>query len=150
VIRTAGVEQPQGKPPTTVYHALVARQRATFVSMSIGEVLRWQWQGYARYHRARVNLVVHIIVVPVFLLGNATLVAAFLHRSWLAAGSGALAMVASMAAQGVGHRQERTPPEPFKGPRDAIARIFCEQWITFPRFVVTGGWLQAWRHTSGT
>jgi len=25
------------------------------------------------------------------------------------------------------------------------ARIFLEQWITFPRFVLSGGWYHAWR-----
>ena len=120
------------------------------MSMSIAELLRWQWQGYARYHRSRLNLLIHIIVVPVFLLGNTTLVVAILQRSWLAAGLGVVAMVGSMAVQGVGHGQEPTPPEPFTGPRDVISRVFCEQWITFPRFVATGGWLQAWRHASAT
>jgi hypothetical protein len=118
--------------------------------MSIGELLRWQWQGYPRYHRSRGNLLVHIIVVPIFLLGNTTLVGAVLQRSWLAAGLGVVAMVGSMALQGFGHQREPMPPEPFRGPGDAIARVFCEQWITFPRFVATGGWLQAWRHASAT
>jgi len=118
--------------------------------MSVAQLLRWQWDGYPRYHRSRANLLVHIIVVPVFLLGNTTLVVAILQRSWLAAGLGAVAMVGSMALQGVGHRREPMPPEPFRGPRDAIARVFCEQWITFPRFVPSGGWLRAWRRASAT
>ena len=116
--------------------------------MSISEVLRWQWQGYPRYHRSRINLLLHIIVVPVFLLGNLGLVAALFQRSWLVAALAIVAMVASVALQGVGHRREPVPPEPFTGPRNAIARLLCEQWVTFPRFVATGGWLQAWRQAS--
>ncbi len=118
--------------------------------MGISELLRWQWQGYPRYHRSRVNLVLHIIVVPVFLLGNLGLLLAVVQRSWFAAGFAVAAMVASVGLQGVGHRRERVPPEPFTGPRDAVARLLCEQWITFPRFVATGGWLQAWRRASAT
>ena len=118
--------------------------------MNNSELLRWQWQGYPRYHRSRVNLLVHVIVVPVFLLGNLALLVALVQRSWLAAGFAVLAMVASVALQGVGHRREPVPPEPFASPRDAVARLLCEQWITFPRFVATGGWLQAWRQASAT
>jgi hypothetical protein len=29
-----------------------------------------------------------------------------------------------------------------------IARLLVEQWITFPRFVVSGGFARAWRSTS--
>ena len=34
---------------------------------------------------------------------------------------------------------------PFTSPANAVARIFCEQWITFPRFVLSGGWYRALR-----
>jgi len=118
--------------------------------MRISELLSWQWQGYPRYHRSRVNLLVHIIVVPVFLLGNVTLLLAIVQGSWPMAGLALAAMVASVALQGAGHRREPVPPEPFKGPLDAVSRVVCEQWVTFPRFVASGGWLQAWRQTSTT
>ena len=118
--------------------------------MSISELLSRQWQGYPRYHRSRVNLLVHIIVVPLFLLGNVTLVVGIVQGSWLVAGLAAATMAASVALQGAGHRREPVPPEPFKGFLDAVSRIVCEQWITFPRFVASGGWLQAWRQTSRT
>ncbi len=113
--------------------------------MSISELLRWQWQGYARYHRSRLNLLVHIIVVPVFVLGNVALLAGIWQGWWRLAGLGIVAMVTSIAFQGVGHRHEPVPAEPFRGPLDAISRIVCEQWVTFPRFVASGGWFRAWR-----
>ena len=54
-------------------------------------------------------------------------------------------MVLSLALQGRGHRWEPVPPEPFTGPMNAVARLLCEQWITFPRFVLSGGWRDALR-----
>jgi hypothetical protein len=30
-----------------------------------------------------------------------------------------------------------------------VGRIFFEQWITFPRFVLSGGWLRALRSAGG-
>jgi hypothetical protein len=31
---------------------------------------------------------------------------------------------------------------------NAISRIFLEQWVTFPRFVLSGAWMRAWRSLS--
>jgi hypothetical protein len=116
--------------------------------MSLSELLRWQWAGYPRYHQSRANLLLHILVVPVFLLGTIALVAAITRASWLPAAAGVVAMVTSIGLQGFGHRREPVPPEPFQGPLNAVLRIVCEQWITFPRFVVSGGWHRAWRGDS--
>ena len=49
--------------------------------MSIGQLLRWQWEGYPRYHQSRANLLIHIVAVPVFMLGTIALVAAVLQLS---------------------------------------------------------------------
>lgn len=111
-------------------------------------LLRWQWDGYSRYHCSRFNLLLHIVVVPLFLLGNVVLVVALVQRSWLAALGGAAAMLISVTLQGRGHRTEVVPPEPFTGPLNAVSRIFLEQWVTFPRFVLSGNWVKALRQTS--
>jgi len=113
--------------------------------MSVPELLRWQWQGYPQYHRSRFNLLLHVVVVPVFLLGNVTVVWALAQLSWRLAVLGVVTTVVSIALQGVGHRREPTPPEPFSSPLQAVARILGEQWVTFPRFVLSGGWARAWR-----
>ena len=113
--------------------------------MGLKELLRGQWQGYPRYHRTRGNLLLHIIVVPLFLVGNLALLLALARRSWLMVVVALLTMAASVAVQGRGHRQEPVPPEPFASALEAVARILCEQWITFPRFEISGGWLNAWR-----
>jgi hypothetical protein len=51
----------------------------------------------------------------------------------------------AFAAQAVGHGREQNPAIPFEGVSDALGRIFLEQFFTFPRFVVTGGWWRAWQ-----
>ncbi len=113
--------------------------------MKLVELLAWQWQGYARYHRSRANLLLHVVVVPIFLSGNVGLFVALIQGRWLLAGLAAVTMAMSIALQGLGHGRERVPPEPFAGARDALSRLVCEQWITFPRFVLSGAWLRAWR-----
>jgi hypothetical protein len=108
-------------------------------------VLAWQWNGYPRYHQSRANLLLHILAVPVFLLANVALLAELVRGAWAGATILLAVMAASMAVQGRGHRLEPVPPEPFTSPANAVARIFCEQWITFPRFVLSGGWARALR-----
>ena len=113
--------------------------------MSLIELLRWQWDGYPRYHRSRANLLLHIVVVPLFLLGSVALVVAVVRWSWPLGVASIAMMAVSLALQGRGHGREPVPPEPFTGPLNAVARLLCEQWITFPRFVLSGGWLDALR-----
>jgi hypothetical protein len=113
--------------------------------MSIGELLRWQWQGYPRYHQSRANLLIHIVAVPLFLVGTIALVVAVVGLSLLALAIGIGCIVTAIALQGRGHRMEAVPPEPFSGPLNFVGRLFLEQWVTFPRFVLSGGWSAALR-----
>ncbi len=115
--------------------------------MKISELIQWQWGSYNKYHRSSTNLVVHIVAVPIFMVGTILLVLAILNlKLWSALLAVAL-MVAAMAAQGVAHAREDYPPEPFKTLQEALTRIFLEQWFTFPRFVLSGRWYAALRKT---
>lgn len=113
--------------------------------MNITELLRWQWDGYPQYHNTRFNLLLHIVVVPLFLVGNVGLVVGLVRGSWAIAVGSVVAMAVSVALQGRGHKQEPTPSVPFSSAQNAVSRIFFEQWVTFPRFVLSGGWLRALR-----
>jgi hypothetical protein len=83
------------------------------------------------------NLWVHVLTVPVFMAGS-VVAASSPFTSLAALPAGLLAMALALAAQGRGHRQETSPPAKFSGPADFVLRIFAEQWITFPRFVLSG------------
>jgi len=110
-------------------------------------LLSWQWSIYPNGHRDRRNLVLHALTVPLFMAGTCTLAASPLAGglaiAWAALG-GLASMGVAMALQGRGHSLEETRPVPFDGPVDVGARIFAEQWITFPRFVLSGGFARAW------
>jgi len=106
-------------------------------------LLAWQCEGYARYHQSRANLLMHIVLVPMFLAGNVALIVGVIRLDWIEAVTGVALMALSMALQGRGHKGEPVPPVPFSGAGNALARIFLEQWITFPRFVLSGGWWRA-------
>jgi len=118
--------------------------------MSIVRLLQWQWNGYPKYHQARVNLLIHIVAVPLFLIGTLALVDAIAKLLSLLLGVAVSFIVMAVALQGRGHRMEPVPPEPFRGPVNFVARLFLEQWVTFPRFILSGGWLTALRKSPGT
>jgi hypothetical protein len=113
--------------------------------MGINELLRWQWEGYAKYHQSRTNLLIHIVAVPIFLFGTVALVTAVLQLSIVLFLLALGCIVVAVALQGRGHRREPVPPEPFSGPLNFVSRLFLEQWVTFPRFVISGGWGAALR-----
>lgn len=114
-------------------------------------LLAWQWNGYATYHGSRRNLLIHLLTQPIFVMGFFAVLGAPFGGSPVGIGSRALggigAMALAMVAQGRGHAIEASPPIPFAGPGDALGRIFLEQLVNFPRFVVTGGLAKAWRES---
>jgi len=105
-----------------------------------GGLLDWQWRNYSRNHRDPANLLIHMIGVPMFIAGILAFATQALRAQWFGAAFALVVAVAAFAVQGIGHKRERVAPEPFAGPGDFVARVFAEQFITFPRFVLMGQW----------
>ena len=102
-------------------------------------------QDYPHFHKNKANLLLHIVVVPLFVVGAGYALWSLTQGDWIGALLGALAPLASIAAQGAGHKKEPNPPLPFDGPGDFVKRILLEQFYRFPKFVLSGGWLRALR-----
>ena len=107
-------------------------------------LLSWQWKLYPEGHRDRRNLAIHLATQPLFFAGVVALVVSPFAGWWLAL-VGPAAMVLTVALQGRGHKMEKSAPAPFEGPLDVAKRLFFEQMITFPRYVLSGGFARAWR-----
>ena len=103
-------------------------------------LLAWQWSDYVAKHRDRGNLMIHIVAVPLFQVATLVLIGAVLGRSVTAAVIAVGAMIVALVLQGRGHRREAEAPTPFAGAADFASRFVVEQWITFPRFVLSGAW----------
>lgn len=105
-----------------------------------GGLIAWQWATYERNHRDRLSLVVHFVTVPAFIAG--VLSSLRLLSLGLFVQAAVMLGIAAIAflLQGMVHKREAEAPIPFDGPLDLIGRIFTEQFVTFPRFVFTGGW----------
>lgn len=112
-----------------------------------GGLIAWQWALYSPGHTTRANLLIHAFTVPIFEAGTLTLLSSPLLGPVFVP-VGIAMMVGAMAAQGQGHAREPQRAVPFRGPFNVLARIMAEQWIAFPRFVVTGGFARAWAHGS--
>ena len=115
-------------------------------------LVSWQWNGYRGYHTDRTNLILHVLSWPWFVAGFIGVLTSPLSggiaASLVQAVSGVVAMALCMIVQGHGHAKEKSPPIPFSSRADAFRRIFAEQLINFPRFVLTGGLARAWRAAS--
>jgi len=105
-----------------------------------GGLLAWQWRSYSSRHHDRVNLLVHMVAVPAFIAGTLATITQMWNARWPGALLAIIVAVVAFAVQGLGHRRERVPPEPFIDAGDFVARVFAEQFITFPRFVLAGRW----------
>jgi len=111
-------------------------------------LLTRQFASYPHAHRDRRNLTIHVTTQPLFVSSLAAALAGPWIVGWVAVPFGVFGMVLAMALQGRGHRLEARPPDPFRGPLDVVARIFAEQLVTFPRYVLTGGFARAWRESA--
>jgi uncharacterized membrane protein YGL010W len=106
------------------------------------ELIAWQWKVYGNAHQDRRNLLIHIVAVPLFGAGAVGLVLGLSQFEWLLAGAGLVAMLLGFGLQGFGHRFERTAPPPFASRAEFVTRILTEQFVVFPRFVLSGAWLR--------
>ena len=108
-------------------------------------LLAWQWSDYVAKHRDRSNLLIHIVAVPLFQLATLVLAGALVGRSLRLAMAAVVAMLAALVLQGRGHGREAEAPTPFDGAADFVSRFVVEQWVTFPRFVLSGAWADSLR-----
>lgn len=108
-------------------------------------LLAWQWRHYAEQHQHPANLLLHLIAVPLFLVSTALLLIGLWRLGFIPLVLGAIGLIASLVLQAHGHGFEAQRPEPFTGKRDACKRLLLEQFITFPRFFLSGAWWRAWR-----
>jgi len=104
----------------------------------------WQFRNYPQAHRDRRNLALHAATAPLFVAGTCAVVLAPFSSIWLLVFA-VPALALPLAVQGRGHHLEAIPPSPFLGPADFASRLFVEQWVTFPRYVLGGGFARAWR-----
>jgi len=109
-------------------------------AMSLGELATWAWRETPPVHRSTGNLLIHIVAVPMFVVGHALLLAGIAMSWWLLV-AGGLCIVVSVALQRLGHSLEPQPVHPFAGPRDFVRRLYVEQFYNFWRFLFSGGWL---------
>ena len=116
--------------------------------MNLEELIEKQWSDYADRHRNRTNLLIHIVTVPVVWIGAFQFLAGlFLLLLGVPGAFGMLFWAAvligvALFAQARGNAMESKPPVAVADPAERAKRIVVEQFINFPRFVLTGDWLR--------
>lgn len=115
--------------------------------MTFVEVLNEQWDGYGERHRNKVNLLIHIVTVPLVwfaalqIFGGLILMLVGVGglKMWIYA---AILVAIALVAQHQGNAMEQTRRTAPANPKDFAVHAAAEQFVTFPRFVLTGGWLR--------
>jgi hypothetical protein len=113
-------------------------------AMSWGELAAWAWQETPPVHRSTGNLLIHIVAVPMFVVGHALMIAAVATSRWLLL-AGASFIVVSVTLQRLGHSMEQQAVHPFEGARDFLRRLYVEQFCNFWRFLFSGAWFASLR-----
>lgn len=103
--------------------------------------------SYAQRHAHRVNLLIHLVAVPIFILAHVGLVISIAQlQLWLALVCIGLVLL-SLRLQRQGHAFEKKAPAPFANGWNFAARLYTEQFYTFPRFFLSGGFWKNWLAT---
>jgi hypothetical protein len=113
-------------------------------AMSFPELVSWAWRETPPVHRNGINLLIHIVAVPLFVLGHVLLVVGIFISPWLLVVA-ILSIVVSLVAQKAGHSLERNQVPPFTGPVDFLRRLYAEQFCNFWRFLFSGQWYASFR-----
>jgi hypothetical protein len=110
-------------------------------------LVSWQFQHYPEGHTDRRNLTIHLITVPLLWLVTLEVIAGVIQGRWLSPVSWLVMFAIAVVLQGRGHKLEHNPPLPFQSKLDVIVRLLTEQYVTFPRYLLSGGFARAWRAT---
>lgn len=116
--------------------------------MTFTQHIERQWDDYAERHRNRTNLLIHIVGVPVAWIGTFKVIGGLLLMLLGVPGAfgvllwGLVVAGAAVAAQAYGDSLEAQRPEVPGAPAERAKRIAAEQYVNFPRFVLTGDWLR--------
>ena len=113
-------------------------------AMSFPELVSWAWRETPPVHKSTANLIIHIVAVPLFVLGHVLLVVGLFVNAWWLAGA-ALSIVVSLAAQRVGHSLEHNQVPVFTDAGDFIRRLYAEQFCNFWRFLFSGQWYASFK-----
>ncbi len=108
-------------------------------------IAKQQWLDFGDYHASRLNLIIHVVAVPTFIIGAILFVYGLVNLRLIETLDAVLIMVISLGVQSYGHSNEEVRSAPFAGPFDAITRILIEQLINYPRFLLSGRWYAALR-----
>lgn len=92
-------------------------------------------QDYHHNHQDRLNLVLHLFAVPLFILAHGLLIWGLLNLSWLLSATAAALIAASLRLQQWGHLREPNQPKPFLGAVDFGLRLYREQFYLYPHLV---------------
>jgi phage terminase small subunit len=141
----ANLDSPPSRPGLFFNHVFNMDRGVVNMGKRHPNLPAWQWRAYPGNHQHPTNLVLHLIAVPLFIVAFLLIVSGVFSLSLASVAIGVIGIVAALALQRHGHSLEAQASEPFSDRKDAVSRLLVEQFLTFPRFFLSGGWWRAWR-----
>jgi hypothetical protein len=114
-------------------------------AMTFRELVAWAWEETPPVHKNRMNLMIHLVAVPLFVVGHVAAVIGVVLMAGSAVVPGLGAIVLSLILQKRGHALERIQVHAFSSPRDFIRRLYAEQLCNFWRFLFSGQWYASYQ-----
>jgi len=95
------------RPPHRNYPHVVSTDRGfTIMGKRHPNLPAWQWRNYPQNHQHPTNLALHLIAVPLFIIGFLLIVSGVFSLSLASFAVGAVGILAGLALQGQGHSLE--------------------------------------------
>lgn len=115
--------------------------------MNFAEILNQQWSDYAERHRNKLNLLIHIGTVPLVWIAGLQVVGGLILMLIGVGGfstllTAAFLVAVALFAQAYGNSLEAVKPRTHADAKAFALNAVAEQFVTFPRFVLTGHWLR--------
>jgi hypothetical protein len=116
--------------------------------MNVQQIVDAQWHGYAERHRKPAHLVLKVLAVALFwvasfeILGALLLLLMGVPLAFRMLFWAAVLIAISLGLQAVGRSLEGGGTPATGNAADFIKGTLIEQFVTFPRFVVSGAWLR--------
>jgi hypothetical protein len=116
--------------------------------MKAQQIIDAQWQGYAERHRKPGHLLLKVLAVALFwvasfeVLGAVLLMLMGVPLAFRMLFWAAVLIGVSLGIQAAGRSLEGVGVPAPGNAGDFVKSTLIEQFVTFPRFVVTGAWLR--------
>jgi len=108
------------------------------INVTTQEIIQRSWRETPQIHRNRLNLLIHLICVPLFICAHVLVVLSVITGSLSGLFMGLVSIASSVVSQQFGHSLEQESTPPASNTYDIFVGFYAEQLLNFWRFLFSG------------